>query len=404
MERAEKMSFRFLCLAFLGCFVSHGQPPEPHRYTRDEYPHPGWKPTPKQVAMPKSTLIVDEHLIQKAKYPAIDIHFHGGRVLNTPADYAKLISIMDQVGVGMIVNLDGGFGQRFDQNMKSSAPYRDRIIEFARLNWEGVNEPGWSEKMAAELERCFRAGAQGLKIANELGLYVKNKDGSFIQCDDPRLDAIWEMCAKYHRPILHHVNEQFGRFLPIDPSNERYEAGLWRDDPSENFYNTGQPGYEEINGHREKMLGRHPNTIFILAHIAMMGFNLKRVGELLDKFPNAHVDLAAAIQEVGRQPVTARKFLVRYQDRVFFGTDGGAGRMDDLDGFWRPHFRFLETEDEYFNHPAQLLSPEGAPLHGRWSIYGVNLPDEVLRKIYYENALRYLPAARPAMEKRLAAR
>jgi predicted TIM-barrel fold metal-dependent hydrolase len=356
------------------------------------------------VAMPKSTLMVDEHLLQRAKYPAIDFHFHGGRVLTTPEGYAKVISILDAVGVAMLVNLDGGFGQRFDQNMKSSAPYRDRIIEFARLNWDGVNEPGWSGKMAAELERCFRAGAQGLKIANELGLYVKNKDGTFIQCDDPRLDAVWEMCAKYNRPILHHVNEQFGRFLPIDPSNERYEAGLWREDSRENFYNTGQPGYEEINRHRENMLAKHPHTTFILAHIAMMGFNLKRVGELLDKYPNAQVDLAAAIQEVGRQPFTARKFLIKYQDRVFFGTDGGAGRMNDLDGFWRPHFRFLETEDEYFNHPAQLLSPEGAPLHGRWSIYGVNLPDEVLRKIYYQNALRYLPAMRQAMEKRLAAR
>jgi predicted TIM-barrel fold metal-dependent hydrolase len=287
--------------------------------------------------------------------------------------------------------------------MKASEPYRDRIITFARLDWTGVNEPGWTEKSVKELERCFRAGAQGLKISKELGLDLRNKDGSFIQTDDPRLDPIWDLCAKYSRPVLHHVGDQIGRFLPIGPENERYEAGVWRDDPADNYDGTGQPGYEEIHQHREKMLQKHPKTIYILAHIGMMGFDLKKVGAMLDKYPNAMVDVSAAIQEVGRQPRAARKFFLAYPDRVFLGTDGGTARMDDVDGFWRPHFRFFETEDEYFDHPAQLLSPLGAPLHGRWKIYGVALPDDVLRKIYYQNALRYLPGSRAAMEKHLAA-
>jgi predicted TIM-barrel fold metal-dependent hydrolase len=247
--------------------------------------------------MPKSTLVVDETRIVKSKYPSIDHHFHGG-FLRTPAECQKLIAIMDQVGVAMLVNVDGSFGEKFDQYMKASAPYRDRIITFARLDWTGVNEPGWTEKSVKELERCFRAGAQGLKISKELGLDLRNKDGSFIQTDDPRLDPIWDLCAKYSRPVLHHVGDQIGRFLPIGPENERYEAGVWRDDPADNYDGTGQPGYEEIHQHREKMLQKHPKTSYILAHIGMMGFDLKKVGAMLDKYPNAMVDVSAAIQEV----------------------------------------------------------------------------------------------------------
>jgi hypothetical protein len=185
--------------------------------------------------------------------------------------------------------------------------------------------------------------------------------------------------------------------MRIGPENERYEAGPWRDNPDGNYYGTGQPGYEEIHQRREKMLAKHPKTIYIIAHLGMMGFDLVKCAQLLDKYPNANFDVSAAIQEVGRQPRAACQFLLKYQDRIFFGADGGAARMNDVNGFWQPHFRFFETDDEYFDHPAQLLSPLGAALHGRWKIYGVALPDSALRKIYYENALRYFPEARPAM-------
>ena len=394
------MCFRVCLVTFLACLIGSAQ--QTGRF-KDTYAHPGFKPTPLQNAMPKSKLVVKETKIEKARFPAMDVHFHG-RVLNSRENYEKVISIMDQVGVAMIVNLDAGFGKRFDENIKLGEPYRDRFIHLARLNWEGVNDPGWSEKTAAELERCFRAGAQGLKISKELGLDLKNADGSYIQCDDPRLDPIWEMCAKHGKPVVHHVGDTLERFNPIGPENERYEAGLWRETPEGNYYGTGQPGYEEIHQHREKMLAKHPKTVFILAHIGMMGFDLAKCAQLLDKYPNTNFDVSAAIQDVGRQPRTARPFLIKYQDRIFFGTDGGAGRMNDVDGFWRPHFRFFETEDEYFDHPAQLLSPEGAPLHGRWKIYGVSLPDQAIRKIYYENALKYFPEARAAMKKHLAER
>jgi predicted TIM-barrel fold metal-dependent hydrolase len=351
--------------------------------------------------MPKTLLVVKQTEVAKAKFPAIDFHFHGGE-LETDEDYRRMIATMDEVGVGMICNMDGGSGERFDRRLAVMEPFQDRFVLFARVNWEGISEPGWAERAAAELERCFRAGAQGLKISKALGLGLRNPDGSYVQADDERLDAIWETCASNNKPVMMHLSDPVARFHPIGPENERYEAGMWRDTPEGNYYGAGIPHYDEIFEHRERMLEKHPKTTFVMAHVASMGWDLARVTQLLDKHPNTHVEISARLQELGRQPYTSRRFLLQYQDRVLFGTDGDLDR--DADGFWRPHWRFLETDDEYFDHPAQMLSPLGAPLQGRWKIYGVFLPDEVLRKIYYENALRFLPAARAAMKKHLAAR
>ena len=163
---------------------------------------------------------------------------------------------------------------------------------------------------------------------------------------------------------------------------------MWRDSPEGNYYDTGRPHYDEIFAHREQMLEKHPDTVFVMAHVASMGWDLARVARLLDQHPNVHVEISARLQELGRQPFTARRFVMRYQDRVLFGTDGNPSREPEQ--FWRPHWRFLETDDEYFDHPAQMLSPLGAPLQGRWKIYGIALPDEILKKIYHNNAARIL--------------
>lgn len=350
--------------------------------------------------MPKALMKFPRTAIGRAKYPAIDFHLHGGS-LKTAADYKKMIGLMDQTGVAMICNMDGGYGSTFDRNIEVGAPFRDRVIPFARLNYEGINDPGWPAKATAELERCFRAGAQGLKIAKELGLSFKNRDGSYIQADDPRFDPIWEMCAKYNRPVMIHLSDSYGRFLPIGPENERYEAGLWRTSPEGNYYQTGHPTPEVIEKARENMHARHPNTRFVNAHFAMLYYDMDKVAALLDKFPNADIELSATVQDLGRAPIMIRKFFLKYQDRILFGSDGNPGR--GIEEFWIPHWRFLETFDEHFDHPAQLRSATGAPLHGRWRIYGIGLPDDVLRKVYYANALRYLPAARESFEKQLAA-
>ena len=177
---------------------------------------PDFKPTPEVPAMPKALMKLPRTNITRAKFPAIDFHLHG-RALQSAQDYQKMIKLMDETGLAVIANMDGGFGKTFDQNMKTGEPMRDRIIHFARLNWQGINEPGWTERTAAELERCFRAGAQGLKIAKELGLELKNSDGTYIQSDDPRLDPIWEVCARNNKPVMIHISDSYGRFLPIGP-------------------------------------------------------------------------------------------------------------------------------------------------------------------------------------------
>lgn len=383
-----------LCLPVIALFVAAagaGQRPA----------HPDFKPAPEQNPMPKSLLVVKRTDITRAKFPAIDFHFHG-RPLQSADAYTKLIAVMDRAGVGAIVNMDGGMYEALDRTLQAGDRYQDRVIHFARPVWDGINDPGWPSKTAAELERAFKAGAQGLKINKALGLQLKNPDGTYIHADDPRMDPIWEVCARYKKPVMIHISDPIARWEPISPANERYEAGQWRSDPADNYHGTGQPHYTEIWKHQERLLAKHPATRFVLAHVANMAEDLQRAGKLLDRFPNADVELSARFQDLGRQPYSARKWLLEYQDRVLFGSDGSPDR--EVDQFWTPHWRFLETDDEHFDHPAQMLSPLGAPLQGRWRIDGVFLPDDVLRKIYYRNALKYLPTLRASIERQLPER
>jgi len=366
-------------------------------------PPPGWVTSgPEVPPMPPTLLRLPRTNITRAKYPAIDFHVHG-RGLNTPQAYEELIKLLDTIGVGAIVNLNGGTGEELDTVLKAGAPHRDRVANFITFNHEGINEPGWSERFAAEMERAFQAGALGLKVSKRLGLTAQNPDGSFIQADDPRLDPIWAMAAKYDKPVMIHLSDSVGRFYPIGPKNERYEAGLWHQpgDTSGNLYENGPPR-EVIEKARENMHAKHPNTRFIHAHMAMIYYDPDKVARLLDTYPNADVEISAAVQDLGRAPRLWREFFIKYQDRILMGSDGNPSHKPD--DFWTPHWRFLETFDEYFYHPAQVRTPGGSPGHGRWNISGIGLPDEVLRKIYYENALRHLPSLRESIERQLAAR
>ncbi len=383
-------------LLIAACFTSGGESRELQAQAR-----PGFRPSPEVPAMPKALMKLPRTPITRAKFPVVDFHFHG-RELRSADDYQKLIKVMDETGTGVIANMDGGFGPEFDRAMKVGEPFRDRIIQFARLNFDGINEPGWSARTVSELERDFLAGAAGLKINKVLGLDLKNANGTYIQADDPRFDPVWEMCAKHSKPVMIHISDSYGRFLPIGPENERYEAGLWRSSPEGNYYETGQPTTDAIEKARENMHAKHPKTRFVNAHVAMLYYDMDKVTALLDKYPNADVEISAAVQDLGRAPLLIRKFFLKYQDRILFGSDGNPGR--GAEEFWVPHWRFLETYDEHFDHPAQIRSPTGAPLHGRWKISGIGLPDEVLRKVYYANALRYLPSARASIERQLAAR
>jgi predicted TIM-barrel fold metal-dependent hydrolase len=352
--------------------------------------------------MPITLLRLPRTNITRAKYPAIDFHVHAGG-LNSKEAYDSLIKLMDTIGMGAIVNLNGGTGAGLDAVLKAGEPYKDRVANFITFSSQGINEPGWSQKFAAEMERAFKAGALGMKVAKGLGQGAQNPDGSFIQADDPRLDPIWEMAAKYNRPVMIHTSDSIGRFYPIGPKNERYEAGLWRQpgDTSGNLFASGPP-HEVIEKARENMHRKHPKTRFVNAHMAMLYYDPAKVAKLLDTYPNADVEISASVQDLGRAPRLWREFIIKYQDRVLMGSDGSPGRQPD--DFWTPHWRFLETFDEYFYHPAQIRTPGGSPGHGRWNISGIGLPDPVLRKVYYENALRHLPALKASIQRQLAAR
>ena len=366
-------------------------------------PPAGWVTSgPDVPPMPLTLLRLPRTNIIRAKFPAIDFHVHA-RELSTAEAYQKFITLLDSIGMGAVVNLNGGTGEALDRVMKAGEPYRHRVATFITFSPDGINEPGWSQRFAAEMERAFKAGALGMKVSKVLGQAAKNPDGSFIQVDDRRLDPIWAMAAKYDKPVMIHTSDSIGRFYPIGPKNERYEAGLWRraGDTSENLYRDGPP-HELIETARQNMHRKHPKTRFVNAHMAMLYYDPQKLAAFLDKYPNADVEVSATLQDLGRAPRLWREFIIKYQDRIFMGSDGGPSR--GADEFWRPHWRYFETYDEYFYHPAQIRTPGGSPGHGRWNISGIGLPDAVLRKIYYENALRHLPSLRPSIEKQLAAR
>jgi predicted TIM-barrel fold metal-dependent hydrolase len=366
-------------------------------------PPEGWKPAgQEQPPMPLTLLRLPRTNITRAKYPAIDFHVHAGG-LTTPDAYARLIRLMDTIGMGAIVNLNGGTGDTLDRVLNAGQPHRDRVANFITFSAEGINEPGWPQKFAAEMERAFKAGALGMKVSKQLGQGARNPDGTFIQADDPRLDPIWAMAAKYDRPVMIHTSDSIGRFYPIGPKNERYEAGLWRQpgDTEGNLYVEG-PRHEVIEKARENMHRKHPKTRFVNAHLAMLYYDPQKLAAFLDAYPNGDVEISATLQDIGRAPRLWREFIIKYQDRVLLGSDGNPNRQPDE--FWTPHWRCLETYDEYFYHPAQIRTAGGSPGHGRWNISGLGLPDAVLRKVYYANALRHLPSLRASIERQIAAR
>ena len=366
-------------------------------------PPAGWVTSgPDVPPMPLTLLRLPRTNITRARFPAIDFHLHASGLTNVAA-YQSLITLMDSIGMGAIANMNGGTGQTLDAALKAGEAYRDRVATFITFSADGINEPGWSQRFAAEMERAFKSGVLGMKVHKTLGQSVRNPDGSFIQADDPRLDPIWEMAARHAKPVMIHMSDSIGRFYPIGPKNERYEAGLWRrpGDTSENLYRDG-PRPDVIEKARENMHRKHPKTRFVNAHMAMLYYDPQKLAAFLDRYPNADVEISATLQDLGRAPRLWREFIIKYQDRVLMGSDGNPSR--GADEFWIPHWRYLETYDEYFYHPAQIRTPGGSPGHGRWNISGIGLPEPVLRKIYYQNALRHLPSLRPSIEKQLAGR
>jgi predicted TIM-barrel fold metal-dependent hydrolase len=325
---------------------------------------------------PRNTLVVPEHKIARAKFPAIDIHSHQPAPI-TPEYFASVIKSMDANNLQILVNLSGGSGDRLRRGVEAikSSQWPDRMVLFANVDWSGAGTPGWSEKAAAQLEADIKSGARGLKVFKDLGLRTRKADGSRLELDDPELDAVWAVPGRLGVPVLIHTAEPQEFFEKIDSSNERWlELALFRD----RRYPEGQfPRFEELLAERDRMFKKHPKTNFIGAHFAYRANDLKKAQQMLDTMPNVYLEVAAILAELGRQPRTAHAFFLKNQDRVLFGKD--SYQPDEYPYYWR----VFETQDEYFDYYRDY--------HAFWKLYGMGLPDDVLKKLYYKNALRLVP-------------
>jgi predicted TIM-barrel fold metal-dependent hydrolase len=329
---------------------------------------------------PRSMLVTHTTEVLKPAFPVIDVHNHlgGGKTTLTPERVQSYLAEMDAAGVRTVVNLDGGWGPRLKETIAAlDDAHPGRFLTYALIDFSGIDEPGWSDREAARLRASFEAGAKGLKFHKTLGLGARYQDGRLVPVDDPKLDPIWGVCAQYKRPVEIHTGDPGAFFTPLDRFSERWHE--LNEHPEWLFYGKDFPKRSELHAQRMRAIARHPHTTFICAHMANDGEDLAEVGRWLDAYPNMYVDIDARISELGRQPYSARRFFLKYQDRIMFGTDTRPNRQA-----YRIYYRFLETDDEYFD------SAGGHHRQGFWMIYGVFLPKDVLEKLYYKNAVRLL--------------
>lgn len=327
---------------------------------------------------PQSTLVAPIHLVDRAKFPVIDFHCHW----NKDVDPAVMLRAMDDLNVSNAVNLSGGYGDAlFHQLDKFATPSNGRLIIFANLDFAQIDDPQFGQKMATYLEEAHRRGARGLKIFKSLGLTIKDSSGKLVPIDDARLDPVWDAAGRLGMPVLIHSGDPIAFFRPVDETNERWMQ--LKRHPDWSFFGPQFPSWEEVIAQRNRMIAKHRGTTFVVAHMAEAANDYARLGQWLDANPNMNVDLSGRDNEIGRQPATSRRFFVKYADRILFGTDRYPGRADQPR--YHVYFRMLETDDESFDYYEH-----GFPPGGEWKIYGLSLPDDVLKKIYGDNARRIL--------------
>ena len=326
---------------------------------------------------PHSMLVVPGTKVGRAKFPFVDVHGHQN--LSAPDEQLRrLVAQMDSIGLRTMVNLSGGSGERLAAQVRNAdAKFPGRFVVFANVDFSRINEPDFARTAAAQLERDVRqGGARGLKVFKNLGMDTYWADGSRVRTDDPRLAPIWAKAGELGIPVLIHTAEPPAFFLPVDEHNERY-LELWqfpqRTRPPDKY-----PPFDSLMAEQHRMFRQHPRTTFISAHLSWLGQDLARLGRVLDSIPNMYVEVAAALYEVGRQPRAGRQFFERYQDRILMGKDTFGGPDE-----FAVYFRIFETPDEYF--------PWYRRRHAFWGMYGMALPDPVLRKVYSENARRIIP-------------
>ena len=323
---------------------------------------------------PESTLVVPGKPVLRAKFPFIDVHGHQYRM--PEQDLSPVIAAMDTLNLKIMVNLSGRSGENLMKsinNVKTNVP--GRFVLFCNVNFEGAGGEGWIEQTVDQLKKDVANGAVGLKVYKSLGLRNKDVNGNRLAIDDPRLDPIWAACGELGIPVLIHAADPKSFWDPFDASNERWLE--LKTHPRRMRGPDNPAPWEQIIEEQHNMFRKHPNTTFINAHMGWFANDLGTLGTLLDEMPNMYVGIGAIIAELGRQPRFARQFFEKYQDRILFGKDS-----------WRPeefptYFRVLESADEYF--------PYHKKYHAFWRMYGLDLPDEVLKKVYYKNALKIIP-------------
>jgi len=333
---------------------------------------------------PRSALVTKTTLVEKPRFPAIDAHDHlgdefGGGWIRRPLD--ELLALLDQAGIARYVDLDGGWGEPvLQEHLHKLKPAGERFLIFGGVDWSQWKEKGdrFPEWAASRLRVQKEWGAEGLKIWKPFGLHVRDHTGELVKVDDPRLSPVWETAAELGWPVVIHVADPVAFFDPLDETNERWEE--LHAHPDWQFPSPPFPSFLSILGGLARLVARHPRTAFIGAHVGCYAEDLAWVGALLDRCPNFHVDIAARIGELGRQPYSARRFFRKYADRILFGSDFGP----NLEAY-RIIYRFLETDDEYFNY-----NPSPVPEQGRWHVCGLYLPEDVLEKVYFRNAERLL--------------
>ncbi len=323
---------------------------------------------------PHSMLVVPEHHVTRAKFPFVDAHNHqwGPRLSAEVVD--ETVADMDKLNLAVMVNLSGGSGDRLKVVLRASKDrYPSRFAIFANPSFDGIDDPDYPERTAAQFEADVKAGAQGLKIFKNLGMHVFDAAGERVRVDDPRLDPLWAKAGELGVPVLIHTGDPAAFWLPHDKHNERWLE--LKERPRRK--REGEPTFDQLTEEQVNVFRKHPGTTFIAAHFMWLAADLDRLSAYLDECPNVVTELGAVIYDPARQPRRARAFFEKYQDRILMGKDSWAPTE------YYTYFRVLETADEYF--------PYYRKRHAFWRLYGLDLPDSILRKVYFENALRVIP-------------
>ena len=333
-------------------------------------------PTPSIVDYrPRNTLVTAEHKVPKPKFPAIDFHGHPQGLLASQQSLEQLGDGLDAIGVQVMVAADNSSGDRLKTQaalIAASPRMRDRVRLLAGVSFGNVG-PGWAERAVAQLEADAAAGAVGIgEIGKGLGLSARKADGSLLKIDDPALDPVWQAAARLNLPVFIHTADPAEFWQPIDNHNERWlELALF---PGRRYDPAVVPTFAQLMEQRDNMVRRNPRTTFVIAHMSWYANDLPRLATLMDEMPNTLVEVGAVLYDIGRQPRAAHDFFIKYQDRILFGKD--SFQPEEYPYYWR----VFETRDDYFDYYRDY--------HAFWKLYGIDLPDAVLKKIYYANALR----------------